>query len=77
MNYFVLPLLALITACAVQPATRHLDRPWLDEAIPLEEAGSEFGLAAQSVGKPWLVGAAVPLRKPTAVASGITFYANF
>lgn len=66
MNYFVLPLLALITACAVQPATPHLDRPWLDEAIPLEEAGSEFGLAAQSVGKPWLVGAAVPLRKPTA-----------
>ncbi len=66
MNYFVLLLLALITACAVPPATPHLDRPWLDEAIPLEDTGSEFGLAAQSVGKPWLVGAAVPLKKPTA-----------
>lgn len=65
MKYLVLPLLVSITACAVQPVTRHLDRPWLDEAIPLDKTGPHFGLATQSVDKPWLVGAAVPLKKPT------------
>lgn len=65
MKYLVLPLLALMTACAVQPTTHFLDRPWLDEAVPLDKTGPQFGLATQSVDKPWLVGAAVPLKKPT------------
>lgn len=61
----LLPVL-FMTGCALHTAGHQVDQAWLDDAVWL---GSEelSGHSAQSVAKPWLVGAAVPLKKQSAV----------
>lgn len=69
-SLFFLLLLALLSGCTLQTTGHHLDQAWLDEAVSLDKPEVPTGALAQSVDRPWLVGAAVPI-KQAAVASDL------
>ncbi|USY24083.1 hypothetical protein NIZ92_12220 [Alcaligenes sp. 1735tsa3] len=71
MNYLCLLLLPLIVACSLQTAGQHVDQAWLDDAVVLDGNSPSAVAHAQSVDKPWLLGAAVPLRKQAALPAAL------
>lgn len=71
MNYLCLLLLPLIAACSLQTARQHVDQAWLDDALVLDGNSPSSVAHAQSVDKPWLLGAAVPLRKPAVLPAAL------
>jgi len=71
MNYLCLLLLPLIAACGLQTAGQHVDQAWLDDAVVLDGNSPSPVSHAQSVDKPWLLGAAVPLRKPAVLPAAL------
>lgn len=66
MNYLCLSLLVLLTGCTLQTVEHHINQAWLDEAVSLEPTELSVGALAQSVDKPWLLGAAVSIKKQAA-----------
>ena len=63
-QFFLLGAVLLMTACSSLSSDRPVNQPWFASAVPLEEEAKEpFGPAAQSVNKPWLLGAAQPLKQ--------------
>lgn len=71
MNYLCLLFLPLIAACSLQTAGQHVDQAWLDDAVVLDGNSPSSVAHAQSVDKPWLLGAAVPLRKQAALPAAL------
>ncbi len=70
-RFFLVGAVLLLAACSSLSSDHYVNQPWLESAIPLEEEAREpFGPAAQSVNKPWLLGAAQPL-KPSPVLPAI------
>ncbi|MGE4591480.1 hypothetical protein [Alcaligenes sp.] len=77
MNHLFLLLLVLLSGCALQTAGHHLDPPWLDDAVFLGTLDLPTDAPAQSVDRPWLLGAAVPIQQaadsPDLMSSRQTF----
>ncbi|MBY6344842.1 hypothetical protein E5C31_02555 [Providencia rettgeri] len=71
MNYLCLLFLLLMTGCTLQTRGQHVDQAWLDDAVSLDDSSAPLVPHAQSVDKPWLLGAAVPLRKPAVLPAAL------
>lgn len=71
MNYLCLLPLLLMAACTLQTVGQHVDQPWLGDAVVQDGNSPSSVLHAQSVDKPWLLGAAVPLRKQAVLPSAL------
>ncbi|MGO3870586.1 MAG: hypothetical protein ACTJH7_10900 [Alcaligenes sp.] len=71
MNYLCLLFLLLMTGCTLQTRGQHVDQAWLDDAVSLDDSSAALMPHAQSVDKPWLLGAAVPLRKPAVLPAAL------